>query len=75
MATVQQNLDEARVAFHKLQLGLVARVVVDVDGSRIEFAVANRADLAAYIRKLEMQLAAETGTPVQAAYAPATFSF
>jgi hypothetical protein len=75
VATTQQLLDEARVAYHRLQVGLAARVVVDTDSSRIEFTAANRADLAAYIRKLEMQLAAETGTPVQAAYSPATFSF
>lgn len=75
MATTQQKLDEARAAYHRLQLGLVARVVVDTDGSRVEFTAANRAELAAYIRKLEMEVAGETGTPVQANYAPATFVF
>lgn len=57
MATIQQNLDEARNAYHSLQTGTMARVVVDLDGSRVEFTAAKKSDLYAYIQQLEAQVA------------------
>lgn len=71
MATVQQNLDEARAAYHALHTGSMARVVVDQDGQRVEFVAANASKLYAYIQSLEGQV-----TPPASGYAgPAGFVF
>lgn len=71
--TVQQLLNEAREAYHLLQTGRSARVVVDQNGERVEFTAANRANLYAYIRELESKL---PNAPAPAcSYAPATFTF
>ena len=61
MMTVQMRLQAAREAYHKLQTGQMARVVVDQNGERVEFAPANSAKLLAYIKQLE----AEMLNPVQ----------
>lgn len=73
MATTQERLDEARAAYHKLQTGTMARVVVDQNGERVEFTAANRQDLYDYIKRLEGEL----GTPgaVPANIGPAGFFF
>lgn len=75
MATTQQLLDEAKASYHKLMTGLAARVVVDVDGSRVEFAVADAGKLANYIAKLEQQVASESGLNPFANIGPARFFF
>lgn len=54
--TLQEQLDEAKREYHALMVGLKARVVVDANGERVEFTVANRAALLAYIQELEAQL-------------------
>lgn len=73
MATTQELLDEARTAYHKLQTGILARVVVDQNGERVEFTAANRQDLYDYIQRLEGLL----GTPgvVPPNIGPAGFFF
>lgn len=49
-----QRLAEARTALHKLLTGsLTAKVMVD--GQSVEFSQANRADLEAYISRLEAE--------------------
>lgn len=53
MATDAEKLAEAKVAYHSLLMGTMARVVVDQNGERVEFTAARRADLYAYIRELE----------------------
>jgi gpW len=58
--TIQQQYDEAQTAYHKLMTGTAARVVVDTDGSRVEFTVANASKLYAYIQTLAAQLPATT---------------
>jgi len=73
LTVLQQRLDEARTAYHLLQTGRSARVVVDQNGERVEFTAANRASLYAYIRELEAQLPAAPS--VTSGYAPATFTF
>ena len=73
MATTQQLLDEAQAAYHKLQTGTQARVVVDIDGSRVEFTPANAGRLNAYILQLQGQLGTSSGTPLN--LAPAQFWF
>lgn len=51
--TNQQKLDAALAAYHKLQIGESARVVVDQNGERIEYTAANRSQLWAYIQMLQ----------------------
>jgi hypothetical protein len=73
MATIQQQLDEAVAAYHKLQTGTMPRVVVDVDGSRVEFTAANASRLNAYILQLQGQIGLTSGVPINVA--PASFYF
>lgn len=55
MAT-QQQLDQARAAYHNLMTGKLPRVVVDQNGERVEFNAANSSKLLAYIQQLENEL-------------------
>jgi hypothetical protein len=73
MATTQELLTEARVAYHALMTGVSARVVVDQNGERVEYTAANRASLRAYITELENQLADEAGTTRSKGPARVTF--
>lgn len=57
IVATQSMLQEARNAYHQLQMGLSARVVVDGgDGSRVEYTAANKTALYNYITLLEAQL-------------------
>lgn len=70
--TTQQKLDEALLAYHQLNTGTMARVIVDQSGQRVEFTAANKAALYLYIQQLQGAL----GTlPVQANLGPARFLF
>lgn len=60
LETLQARLIEARSAYHSLITGTLARVVVDVDGSRVEFSATNRQQLYAYIQELEGLIAPTT---------------
>lgn len=51
--TLTEQLASARQAYHSLQTGTMARVVVDQNGERVEFVAANKANLYAYIQQLE----------------------
>ena len=73
MATTQQLLDEAEAAYHKLQTGTMARVVVDIDGSRVEFTPANKQALYTYIQQLQARLGSVDG--IVPNLAPAQFYF
>lgn len=70
-------LEQARNAYHALMTGTSARVVVDSDGSRVEFTAANKTALYNYISQLEAQLGRGcNAAPVpMAQYHPATFIF
>lgn len=70
---LQTRLDDARSAYHQLMTGTAARVIVDQNGERVEFATANRGNLANYILSLEVQLA--TSPVGLRAMAPAQFVF
>ena len=50
------RLAEAEKAYHDLQTGQQARVLVDQSGERIEFTPATAPRLAAYITDLKRQL-------------------
>jgi hypothetical protein len=52
----QGRLAEAQTALHELMLGK-RTVKVMVDGQSIEFTATNRADLEAYIARLQAQVA------------------
>lgn len=56
MATIQERLDEALEAYHALNTGTMARVIVDQDGQRSEFVAANAGKLYLYIQSLQSQL-------------------
>ncbi len=61
--TLQDRITEAKAALHDLMIGGAVRVVVDQNGERVEYTVANRAHLMAYIAALEAELA-NAGRPV-----------
>lgn len=73
MLTKQQQLDEARKAFHLLNTGRMARVVVDQNGERVEFTAANRTSLYNYIMLLEAEL--RVGGPAVPTNGPVGFLF
>lgn len=52
----QARLEEAESALHRLMTGAAARVIVDQNTERVEFAVANADRLRAYIAELRMAL-------------------
>lgn len=63
MATLAQQLDEAKAARHKLVTGQLARVFMDQNGERVEFVATNVAQLDAHIRNLEGLVAPTTYCP------------
>ena len=70
--TLQQKLEQAEAAYHLLQTGKSARVVVDGNGgTRVEFTAANRAGLYAYIQDLRSQI----NPPATPNNSPAGFIF
>ncbi len=52
----QQQLDDARDAYHKLMLGQALVEITDQNGERVRFAQANRNNLYRYIQEMEAQL-------------------
>jgi hypothetical protein len=60
-ATLSGRLRDAEDAYHKLRTGAQARIFVDQNGERVEFAVANAGHLRAYIVELKGQLGLPTG--------------
>lgn len=68
---VEASLEEAKLAYHQLSTGRLARVVVDQNGERVEFTATNRSALYNYIRQLESQL----GSPTLPNNGPAGFVF
>lgn len=69
---LQTTLADAQKAYHALQTGTMARVVVDQNGERVEFVAANSTKLYAYIQTLQAQLPQATPTTYGG---PATFTF
>lgn len=64
MATLAEQLAEAQAAYHDLQTGKAARVVVDQNGERVEFVAANRQALYQYIQQLRAQITPPASTSV-----------
>jgi hypothetical protein len=69
---VQTKLTEARAAYHQLATGTMARVFVDQNGERVEFAAANAGRLYQYILELERLGMPPCGAPSNG---PAGFIF
>lgn len=75
MLTARQRLQEARDAYHALNTGKMARVVVDQNGERVEFTAANRTGLYNYIKQLEREVPSCSGVPPRLNNGPAGFIF
>jgi hypothetical protein len=58
--TIEEKLVEAREAYHLLNTGKMARVIVDQNGERVEFTSANRTALYNYIAELEALLISDS---------------
>lgn len=56
-----ERLASAESALHNLMCGESARVFVDQNGERVEYAVANAARLRSYIFELRVKLGLVTG--------------
>lgn len=54
--TLLQRLRDAETAYHRLQTGAAARVIVDQNGERVEFVATTSGRLAAYVQDLKRQL-------------------
>lgn len=59
MATVQDQIDEAREAYHALQIGQAVVTFRDANGEELSYNRASIGKLAAYIRELENLLVAK----------------
>lgn len=57
MTTTAQRLNEAENALHQLNIGKAVVEVVDQNGERVRFTVANSSRLSAYIKQLKAELA------------------
>lgn len=70
-------LKEAMDAYHALNTGTSARVVVDQNGERVEYTAANRQSLWAYIVKLQAAVHSSDpyGTYMGRPSGPAGFTF
>lgn len=65
MATLQERLEAAETAYHKLMLGELARVYVDSNGERVEYTATNASKLARYIEELKAQIAGAYAGPLR----------
>jgi hypothetical protein len=57
MQTLEEQLAEARAAYHRLQIGEAAVSFTDQNGERVEYTRTTAPRLAAYIGELERQIA------------------
>jgi tRNA(Arg) A34 adenosine deaminase TadA len=72
--TLEEQLADAQKAYHDLQTGVMARVVVDQNGDRVEYTSANRDALRQYIARLEL-LVSPPDCEDLSKFAPAGFLF
>ena len=56
MATIAEQLAEAKDAYHALMTGRSVRVYVDQNGERMEYTPATKSSLKAYIDDLQSQV-------------------
>lgn len=74
-AAIKAKLDAAQAAFDRLISGRAIRVVVDSDGSRIEYTSANQSKLYQYLQLLQAQYDACIGGTKPAVTKPLQFVF
>lgn len=63
MATTQQNLADARAAYHSLMTGTGVVEFRDSNGETVKYQSTSKSSLLAYIQQLEAELAADV-TPL-----------
>lgn len=63
MATLTEQLAEARTVYHDWRLGKLARTYRDSNGEEVTYSAEGLRGLSAYIADLERQIAAVNGTP------------
>lgn len=68
------QLKDAETAYHELLLGRSARVIIDMNGERVEFVGANKGNLYSYILQLRADIARCTGD-TNVVRGPAGFTF
>lgn len=68
------QLKDAETAYHELVLGRSARVIIDMNGERVEFVSANKGNLYSYILQLRADIAKCSGDP-SVVRGPAGFIF
>lgn len=56
ITALQQQLVDAKRAYHELQTGRAVRVFVDQNGERVEYTAASGPRLMTYIRQLEQAI-------------------
>lgn len=59
--TMMNRLKSAEDSYHDLMIGNAARVFVDQNGERVEYAAQNASRLNAYILSLKIALGLDTG--------------
>lgn len=74
IATITQQLSEARAAYHDLMTGNAVSVSVDQNGERVEYSRANANALFQYIVRLQSTLTAGSCNAFQSA-TPTGFYF
>ena len=62
MATLSEQLAEARSVYHDWRLGKIARAYRDSNGEEVTYSVEGMRGLAAYIAELERQIAVAAGS-------------
>lgn len=72
---LQDRLVAAERAYHDLMTGKSVRVLVDQNGERVEFTLANHFRLSTYIQLLKNQLANECGIGKPVMSGPMRFLF
>lgn len=63
--TLQEQLDDARKAYHDLMTGAAVVEVTDQNGERIKYNAANAYRLATYIQTLESKLSLSSTGPMR----------
>ena len=61
MATILEQLADARSVYHVWRTGKLARSYQDANGEKVEYSAEGLRGLAAYIGDLERQIATATG--------------
>ena len=63
--TLQERLEDAKSAYHDLMTGKNVVEVVDQNGERVRYGVADRSRLAAYIADLERRIRGTSIGPLE----------